>query len=759
MSAMGNAIQITIAPPRSHAASRIYINSTAVSVLNTTANVTLYYLPFDTVPNITYDGGGDNGVTVVENTTWYDAGNKTMFLNLTLEIANFSGYNLTDEVVPKITFYTVKNATNYSVANINFSVNGTGSDVKYIYASLINSTGTTLYDWIYSYNGTNVLTNTLNCSNITGTGSRETANCTLQNITLPAITGNYSLYITAYDWGGLSATGNVKTANSSFMNNSAPTIVTAIAYTNQSIGHVVTVLATFTDPNGYQDMDSANISITNTNSSEIACTYNRNTTDNIGILTVYYNCTNKTAYNPDSVFNLTITINDSYNNTVNSSISAEFALPDHAPVISAVTLSPLPITNSSNITCTPTVSDVDNDTFNYTYNWSLNDSYHLNVSGWDYNTTSIMPYLNLSTGTNVSCLVKVNTTYANATAVNSTTYTVQRADNYTLDVNTTNATVVNTTINYTSASGNITLQMVVANDTNITVPETYDPGNVFITNFTAASGDLTSTNASAFNLSFSLGPGGTNFSPNITVTINYSELSTAAQAQIATALANGNLTIKKCNDSGGACQSLKPSAYSTTLKLINVSISGFSTLGLYDSTPAPSSSSSTTTTSSGGSTGGGSFSSIKTATTTCTPNWNCGNWGVCQVGGTQTRVCSDSNSCGATSGKPDESRTCTYTKPSATTPTSGGIGGATGAKETINQENAWQQKNRQTTTAAGQATAPTGIKTPTKVAQSTDLVGTLVALVVIIALIVVVGAAAFYFLKSGKGNKKGLKGL
>jgi hypothetical protein len=51
---------------------------------------------------------------------------------------------------------------------------------------------------------------------------------------------------------------------------------------------------------------------------------------------------------------------------------------------------------------------------------------------------------------------------------------------------------------------------------------------------------------------------------------------------------------------------------------------------------------------------------ITTCTTTpvCTPSWTCGAWGTC-TSGTQTRTCTDSNSCGVSTGKPAESQSCT----------------------------------------------------------------------------------------------------
>jgi hypothetical protein len=42
----------------------------------------------------------------------------------------------------------------------------------------------------------------------------------------------------------------------------------------------------------------------------------------------------------------------------------------------------------------------------------------------------------------------------------------------------------------------------------------------------------------------------------------------------------------------------------------------------------------------------------------CAPNWQCSDWSVCSSSGSQTRTCSDSNSCGTTSGKPSLSQAC-----------------------------------------------------------------------------------------------------
>ena len=47
----------------------------------------------------------------------------------------------------------------------------------------------------------------------------------------------------------------------------------------------------------------------------------------------------------------------------------------------------------------------------------------------------------------------------------------------------------------------------------------------------------------------------------------------------------------------------------------------------------------------------------------CTPNWSCTSWSACSVASAQTRVCTDLNACGVSTDKPTESQACTYTAP------------------------------------------------------------------------------------------------
>lgn len=45
----------------------------------------------------------------------------------------------------------------------------------------------------------------------------------------------------------------------------------------------------------------------------------------------------------------------------------------------------------------------------------------------------------------------------------------------------------------------------------------------------------------------------------------------------------------------------------------------------------------------------------------CNPDWKCSEWSACLNSNTQTRTCSDTNSCNTSAGKPSETQNCEYT--------------------------------------------------------------------------------------------------
>jgi len=56
-----------------------------------------------------------------------------------------------------------------------------------------------------------------------------------------------------------------------------------------------------------------------------------------------------------------------------------------------------------------------------------------------------------------------------------------------------------------------------------------------------------------------------------------------------------------------------------------------------------------------------------TVTSVCEPSWVCADYGACNPDGTQSRTCADSSLCGSNAGKPDVNRGCTYILPTLRT--------------------------------------------------------------------------------------------
>jgi len=195
-----NAMQVSLTPPHLFGDSRIYFNTTYFAELNTSTSITLYHLPFTSRPPIIADAGaaGYNSSTVV----WAQGVGEG---NLTFTVYGFSGYNITDSVVPTISVVapgTAKNLTNFI---LNVSVNGTGTELNLIKINITNSSGQVNYTLYNASDGTN----TANCSAISS-GS-ELYYCTL-NMTLAE--GIYTVNVNAWDYGGVSP-GNTNSLSQS----------------------------------------------------------------------------------------------------------------------------------------------------------------------------------------------------------------------------------------------------------------------------------------------------------------------------------------------------------------------------------------------------------------------------------------------------------------------------------------------------------------------------------------------------------------
>ncbi len=189
------AIQIRITQPHQFGASRIYINSSFFIELNTTATIKFYNLPFASQPAIVNDIGaaGVNGTVIWDQNGFNEAMN-VMTGNLTFTVLGFSGYNITDNSTPIITFITPTDNEIFNTENINinFSVNGTGTEVSWVQV-YVNGTG-------YAYNPNESLYG-VNCT--PETPGSDLYYC---NLSVNLGDGIHTLNVTAYDYGG--ETGN-----------------------------------------------------------------------------------------------------------------------------------------------------------------------------------------------------------------------------------------------------------------------------------------------------------------------------------------------------------------------------------------------------------------------------------------------------------------------------------------------------------------------------------------------------------------------
>lgn len=189
-----------------------------------------------------------------------------------------------------------------------------------------------------------------------------------------------------------------------------------------------------------------------------------------------------------------------------------------------------------------------------------------------------------------------------------------------------------------------------AGQTLVWQPFGYDP------NF-----NLTACDLSTYSITAGLDSGSYNPGQNMTITgylvnsqcslepgkaVAYSVPSTAIMGQIQT---NGTgyfsaiVTIPSDMPVGNYTlwASFPPGANQTVYSTVNFTVS------------QPPAQPATAGGSSGGGGGGGG----------CSPSWNCTAFSDCLPNGTQTRVCTDKNSCGTSSGKPAEIQNCTYTAP------------------------------------------------------------------------------------------------
>lgn len=199
---LGTALQVNITPPHEFGLTRVYINETAFSELNTNATITLNNIPFASIPAILADNAsrlvGMPTPIWTLNTPWnisiqYPVARNISVPNgnLQFSVGGFSGFNQSDNETPIITINSPAATSTSNSVLVNVTVNGTITQPSQIIISGLESTRV--------YNSS---VNTANCTEISTAST--TYNC-LFLATLPD--AQYTLTVTAYDYGGSDPNG------------------------------------------------------------------------------------------------------------------------------------------------------------------------------------------------------------------------------------------------------------------------------------------------------------------------------------------------------------------------------------------------------------------------------------------------------------------------------------------------------------------------------------------------------------------------
>jgi PGF-pre-PGF domain-containing protein len=214
LAALADNMQIDITPPNQFGDSRIFFNTSALAAFSAkSASVTIYHLPFTSMPAVIADAGSGGNATSL---SWTDDG------NLTFTVNHFSGYNESDNVTPTISIHSPTSGLNTTdnTPLINVTLNGTITQIS----KAVFRIGTA------TVNFTNE-TNAANCAPISN-GS-EKFNCLFNWTTLPD--AGYTLNVTAWDFGD--GAGNSASATVTFtIDTTAPTVAITNLASNTIIG-------------------------------------------------------------------------------------------------------------------------------------------------------------------------------------------------------------------------------------------------------------------------------------------------------------------------------------------------------------------------------------------------------------------------------------------------------------------------------------------------------------------------------------------
>ena len=481
---LGTAINVTIVPPKTFGKSRIYVNTSFFTELNTNAIISFFRLPFESSPYIIEGGDGKLNATY---TTWvpngYDATFNITTGNLTFNITGFSDYNITDNVTPIITIHTLGKTTTTPDTRLllNVTINGTGTSPSIITLKLDSTT--------YDYNS---VTNTANCTN--RTMSSELYNCILY----PTVSqGTHTLVATAYDYGGTAGNTFVNTTTI-FFDYTAPSLAVSAPANLTNTTSNVNFIWTVTD-----NLDTS-----------INCSLLINSTINRTILTT--GTSNITvAFTQDGTYNWSVNCTDDADGSNLSSTGSWFTIDTIPP----------PMTNTTNAT------DVNLDG-NIEVNWTaVGGAFRYIIYRNSANITTINSTIQIANIT--------ESTFVDNTTIHSTNYfykvvTVDYAGNlnltnisyYTTDNRTANDTIPPARITnlsaFTNTDGSVTINWsAVTTDTNGN-PENYVKYRIF-----RMAGD----NSSAVNTTVGASPDYLlNVSSNSTI-INYNDTSMTTGTQ------------------------------------------------------------------------------------------------------------------------------------------------------------------------------------------------------------------------------------
>lgn len=314
-----NNLALLISPPRTFEMNRIYVNVSNFSELNTDALINVYNLPFISSPQLIKDDIGEIAVGSVWNSAYENVVFDAFIGNLTFTSDMAYGYNFTDTVLPLLVNSSTDTISASSdVLFLNFTFNGTGTEISFVKISIVNDTGTIAN---YTYNSSNYLIdNSANCAQeiFRGEITRCGINLTLGEDSNEFSEGVYYVNISSFDF-GYSSGNRLQELTMVSLDNTPPiiNIFSPLNNTNATSGNI-TFSFNITDTSqsifcrlfidNELRFSRTNISSENRNISEIF-----DETLELGMHEWYINCSDEVGYSKKSaeyLFNVTNSTDD-----------------------------------------------------------------------------------------------------------------------------------------------------------------------------------------------------------------------------------------------------------------------------------------------------------------------------------------------------------------------------------------------------------------------------------------------------------------